>query len=53
MTMPQMQQAISNLRLLLASVKAKEQELESLAGSSSGSWNARPAMRYRAETHLK
>ena len=31
MTMPQMQQAISNLRLLLASVKAKEKELEALA----------------------
>lgn len=31
MTMPQMQQAISNLRLLLASVRAKEEELEALA----------------------
>ena len=31
MTMPQMQQAISNLRLLLASVKAKDEELEALA----------------------
>ena len=29
--MPQMQQAISNLRLLLASVRAKDDELESLA----------------------
>lgn len=31
MTMPQMQQAISNLRLLLASVRAKDEELEALA----------------------
>ena len=31
MTMPQMQQAISSLRLLLASVRAKEDELEALA----------------------
>ena len=31
MTMPQMQQVISNLRLLLASVRAKEDELEALA----------------------
>ena len=31
MTMPQMQQAISNLRLLLASVRSKEDELEALA----------------------
>lgn len=31
MTMPQMQQVISNLRLLLASVRAKEEELEALA----------------------
>ena len=31
MTMPQMQQAISNLRLLLVSVRAKDDELESLA----------------------
>ena len=31
MTMPQMQQAISNLRLLLASVRAKDDELEALA----------------------
>ena len=31
MTMPQMQQAISRLRLLLASVKAKDDELEALA----------------------
>ena len=31
MTMPQMQQAISNLRLLLASVRAKEDEMEALA----------------------
>ena len=31
MTMPQMQQAISSLRLLLASVRAKEEELEALA----------------------
>ena len=30
MTMPQMQQAISNLRLLLASVRAKDEELEAL-----------------------
>jgi len=29
--MPQMQQAISNLRLLLASVRAKDEELEALA----------------------
>ena len=32
MTMPQMQQAISNLRLLLASVRAKDDELEVLVG---------------------
>ena len=31
MTMPQMQQAISNLRLLLASIRAKDDELEALA----------------------
>lgn len=31
MTMPQMQKAISNLRLLLASITAKEDELEALA----------------------
>ncbi len=31
MTMPQMQQVISNLRLLLASVRAKDEELEALA----------------------
>ena len=31
MTMPQMQQAISTLRLLLASVRAKDEELEALA----------------------
>lgn len=31
MTMPQMQQAISTLRLLLASVRAKEEELDALA----------------------
>ncbi len=31
MTMPQMQQAISTLRLVLASVRAKDEELEALA----------------------
>ncbi len=50
MTMPEMQKAMARLRLTLASIKGKEEELEGLKVSFNASLTERPLTPSTAET---